>query len=137
MITCSNSPNGEGGENTRKNYLSQRQCVRNNVIALDNNLAALILGIVLAASGIVCIFLANYQYWELRFEVNDRLPEGQKFEPLFWSPVTNLKFRRLHRAVLPESPRPKRALRFAVVGFVLLFSGIALVLPRLGFISGS
>lgn len=79
------------------NYLSQRQCVRNNVIALDNNLATLILGIVLAASGIICVFLANYQYWELRFEVNDRLPEGQKFEPLFWSPLTNLRFRRLHR----------------------------------------
>jgi hypothetical protein len=59
--------------------------VRNNVIALDSDVAIAIVGVVLTASGIVCLFLANYQYWELQFEVNDRLPEGQKFEPLFWT----------------------------------------------------
>ena len=47
------------------------------------NVAALIIGVVLTVSGTVCIFVANYQYWELQSEVNARLPEGQKFEPLF------------------------------------------------------
>ena len=100
------------------------------------NVAALIIGVVLTVSGTVCIFVANYQYWELQSEVNARLPEGQKFEPLFWSIFTDLKFRRLRRAVLPESPRPKRALRFALIGFVLVLSGIELVLARVGTVFG-
>jgi len=101
------------------------------------NVAALIIGVFLAASGIVCVFLANYQYWELRFEVNERLPEGQKFDPLFWTPFTWFEFRKLYQAVLPESPRPRRALRFAVTGFVLFFSGIALVLAHVRVVFGS
>lgn len=100
------------------------------------NIAALIVGAVLAAGGIVCVFVANYQYWELQSEVNARLPEGQKFEPLFWSIFTDLKFRKLRRAVLPESPRPKRALRFAVIGFVLFFAGVELVLAHVGTVFG-
>ena len=99
-------------------------------------LAALIIGVVLTASGIVCLFLANYQYWELQSEVNAQLPEGQKFEPLFWSIFTDLRFRKLHRAVLPQSPRPKRALRFAVIGFLLFFSGTELVLAHVGTVFG-
>ena len=95
-------------------------------------MARLIIGVFLAASGIVCVFLANYQYWELHFEVNARLPKGQKFEPSFWTPVTHMKFRELRRAVLPDSPRPRRALRFAIIGFLLFFSGVALVSARLG-----
>ena len=91
----------------------------------------LISGVVLAASGMVFVFLAHYQYSELFFEVNERLPEGKKFEPLFWSMFTRLEFRRLQRAVLPESSRPKRAFRFSVVGFVLFFTGVALVLRSL------
>jgi uncharacterized membrane protein len=93
--------------------------------------AKLILGIILAVSGIVFLFLANHQYWELQFEVNAKLPEGQKFDPLFWTLFKRLEFRRLHRAVLPNSPRPKRALRFAIIGFALFFSGAALVSSHL------
>ncbi len=38
--------------------------------------------------------------------------------------VVGLVVRQLHKRVLPESPRPKRALCFALAGFCLLFSGI-------------
>src|SRR5262249_45921759 len=100
------------------------------------NVAALIVGAILAASGIVCVFVANYQYWELHFEVNDRLPDSQKFDPQFWTPFTHLQFRRLERAVLPESPRPRRALKFAIVGFLLFFSGAELVLAHVGSVLG-
>ena len=94
--------------------------------------AKLIIGIVVAAAGIVCGFLANQQYWELRFEVNERLPDGQKFEPTFWTPVTHSKFRKLHRTVLPDSPRPKKALRYAIVAFGLFFGGVLLVATQIG-----
>ncbi len=100
------------------------------------NVAALIIGVVLTTTGIACMFVAKYQYWELQSEVSARLPEGQKFEPLFWSIFTDLKFRKLCRAVLPESPRPNRALRFAVIGFVLFFLGIELVLAHVGTVFG-
>jgi len=79
------------------------------------------------AVGVICVFLANYQYWELQFEVNDRLPTNQKFEPLFWTPVTHVKFRQLQKRVLPNSTRPRRAWCFAVAGFCLFFSGGAIL----------
>jgi hypothetical protein len=50
--------------------------------------------LVLLARGIAGLFLANYQSWELRFELNERLPTKQKFESLFWTFVTHLEFRR-------------------------------------------
>jgi len=82
---------------------------------------------VIAASGVVCLFLANYQYWELQSEVNERLPEGEKFEPLFWTLGTRLRFRQLYRTVLPQSPRPRLAQRFAIMGFCLFFFGIGVL----------
>ncbi len=91
----------------------------------------LISGAVLSASGVVFMFLAHYEYSELFSEVNEKLPEGQKFEPLFWSMFTRREFRRLQRAVLPESSRPKRESRFRVIGLVLFFIGVALVLRSL------
>ena len=93
---------------------------------MEGRLARLIIGIVLSASGMGCGFIASYEYWTLQSEVNERLPDGQKFEPLFWTLSTHIKLRRLCRVVLPESPRPRRALRFTIVGFVLFFLGAAL-----------
>ena len=86
-----------------------------------------ILGLLLAAGGVAFLFLANYQRWELQFEVNERLPQGQKFEPLFWTFATHCKFRELYKKVLPNSPRPKRSLYFAIVGFSLFISGIVVL----------
>ena len=79
------------------------------------------------AGGVVCLFLSNHQYWELQFEVNDRLPSDQKFEPLFWTFATRLRFRQLQKRVLPDSPRPKRAWRLAFTSFCLFFSGAAIL----------
>jgi len=92
------------------------------------NVGAIIVGVVMAASGVVCLFLANYQYMELQFELNERLPQDQKFEPLIWTIATHQQFRQLRRKFLPESPRPKRALRFAVGGFCLFFAGVSVLL---------
>jgi len=90
-----------------------------------------ILGVLLMAAGVICLVLSSYQYWELQFEVNERLPQGQKFEPLFWTLGTRRKFRELRKQVLPSSPRPKRSLRFAIAGFCLLFPGVAVLLVSL------
>lgn len=87
----------------------------------------LILGVALMAAGVICLFLSNYQYWELQFEVNDRLLSDQKFEPLFWTLATRLKFRQLQKRVLPDSPRPRRAWCLAFAGFCLFFSGVAIL----------
>ena len=87
----------------------------------------LIFGVALIAGGVICLFLANYQHWELQFEVNDRLPSDQKLEPVFWTPMTRVKFRQLQKRVLPNSPRPRRAWCFALAGFCLLFLGVAIL----------
>jgi hypothetical protein len=92
--------------------------------------AGIVVGIVVSASGIACVLFANYQYMELQFELNERLPEDQKFEPLFWTLGTRQRFRQLQKKVLPGSTRPKQALGFALLGFCLLFSGGLLVLSN-------
>jgi hypothetical protein len=91
----------------------------------------LVLGVAMAATGVICLFLANHQYWELQSQVNDQLPADQKFEPIFWTLSTRQEFRRIQRRVLPNSSRPKRAWRFAVAGFCFFFSGVALVIAAL------
>jgi hypothetical protein len=83
------------------------------------------------AGGVICLFLSGYQYWELQFEVNERLPQGQKFEPLFWTLGTHLRFRELRKQVFPSSPRPKRSLHFAIAGFCLFFPGVAVLVVSL------
>ena len=90
-----------------------------------------IFGVILMAGGVVCLFLSGHQYRELQFEVNERLPQGQKFESLFWTLATHCKFRELRKQVLPSSPRPKRVLRFAIAGFCLFFPGFAFLLTNL------
>jgi hypothetical protein len=90
----------------------------------------MILGVVLMAAGVICLFIGGYHYMELRFEVNERLPQDQKFGQVFWTPVTHIKFREIRKQVLPNSPRPKEMLRFSVIGFCLFFSGIAFLFAK-------
>jgi len=90
----------------------------------------IVVGLVLMAAGVVCIFLANQQYWELQFEINERLPQNEKFDPVFWTPITWMKFHELRKQVFPDSPRPKRALRLAIVGFCCFFSGVVFLLVK-------
>jgi len=91
----------------------------------------LIVGITLMAGGVICAFLSSYQYQELQFEINDRLPDGQQFEPLFWSWFTHRKLRMLQAQVIPDNPRIKKARRFEGAFFCLFFAGVALVLENL------
>ena len=84
-----------------------------------------VFGGALFATGIGCFIAANYQYWNLQAEMNERLPDGQKLDPLFWTPFSWAKFRRLHKAVLPDSPRPRLAVHYTIAGFALFFLGAA------------
>jgi len=65
---------------------------------------------------------------ELQCEVNKKLPENEKFEPLWWHPGARREFRKLHRRVLPESPRPQLILRLAIAGLALFLSLIITLL---------
>jgi hypothetical protein len=89
-----------------------------------------IVGTVLMAAGVICVFVANYQYWELRSEINEGLPHDEQFDPMFWTPFGWAKFYELRKRIIPDSPRPKRAIKFAVVGFCCFFSGVAFLLVK-------
>ena len=85
------------------------------------------IGTLLLVGSLVCVILASNQYWQLQFELNDRLPKGEKFEPMSWLSLTTGRwsgFRELQRRVLPDSPRPKRGQQFAVVGLGLFVCSI-------------
>jgi hypothetical protein len=89
----------------------------------------IVIGTILLVGALLCLTLASDQYWELQFELNDHLPEGEKFEPrswLSWPTGTWSGFRHLQRRVLPDSPRPRKGLWFASVGLGLLVSCIVI-----------
>jgi hypothetical protein len=89
------------------------------------------IGTLLLVASLVCVILASEQYWELQFELNDRLPEGEKFEPRSWLSLNTVnwsRFRELQRRLLPDSPRPRRFLRLALSGLVLFVCSIVLFL---------
>ena len=90
-----------------------------------------IVGALLMVGGVICFFMSSYQLWELQFEVNERLPQDQQLEPVFWSFGTRRKLRELQKQVLPKSSRVRRSVRFAVGGFCSFFPGVALFLANL------
>ena len=92
------------------------------------HIVAIVVGAALMTTGVGHFIASSLQLLELQSEVNDRLPQLDKFEPLFWSLGNRMQLRRLQRSLLPLSPRPGRAMRFAVIGACLFFSGVAMLL---------
>ena len=90
------------------------------------HVVAIVFSAGLYIAGLVCIFIALSQTFELQAEVNAKLPEGKKFEPLFWSLVTRSRLRELQRQVLPDST-PRKIELFVWSGIILLLSASALV----------
>jgi hypothetical protein len=88
---------------------------------------AIVIGAVLMATGIGHFIASSLQLLELQSEVNERLSESEKFEPLFWSFPQLMKLRRLQRVLLPQSPRVRKALRFGIIGLAVFISGVALL----------
>ena len=89
------------------------------------------IGTILLIGSLVCVILASNQYWQLQFELNDHLPEGEKFEPRSWLYLTTGRwssYRELQRRVLPDSPRPRRGRQLALSGIALLLCSIVLFL---------
>ncbi len=91
-------------------------------------IVAIVVGAALMATGIGHFIASSLQWLELQSEVNDRLPQSDKFEPLFWPLGKRMQLRRLQRSLLPQSPRPGKAIRFGIIGACLFFSGAAMLL---------
>ncbi len=92
------------------------------------HVAAVLIGALLMAIGIGHLIAGSLQLMELQSEVNQQLPHRAKFEPLFWWLFQVRQLRRYQRDLLPESPRPRKATRFRVIGFSLFLLGIGLLL---------
>ena len=90
----------------------------------------LAVAILLFVGAQVCFISTTLQLRELQCEVNERLPENEKFEPMWWHLGTRLEFRKLYRRVLPDSPRPRLILRLTISGFGLFLSSIITFLLR-------
>jgi hypothetical protein len=89
---------------------------------------ALVIGAALMATGVGHLIASNLQLLELQSEINERLPQRDKFEPLFWSLPQLTQLRSLQRSLLPRSPRIGKAVRFGVIGACVFFSGAAMLL---------
>lgn len=87
----------------------------------------LIGGAALVVTGFVFLMMSLHESFELQSEINARLPEDKKFEPLFWSSVQYFELRRLQKLLLPESRRYRRFMIFGCAGPVFLLLGIALL----------
>jgi hypothetical protein len=89
------------------------------------------IGTILLVASLLCVVIASNQYWQLQFELNERLPEGEKFEPMSWLSLSTgrwSRLRELQRRVLPDSPRPRRGRRLALSAVALLLCSIVLFL---------
>lgn len=80
------------------------------------------------AAGIGHFIASNLQLLELQSEVSERLPQSEKFEPLFWSFPRLMQLRRRQRNLLLQSPRISNARRFGIIGFVVFLLGVAVLL---------
>jgi len=89
------------------------------------------------ATGVGHPIASSLQLMELHCEVNKRLPQTDKFEPLFWSLPQFMKLRQFQRNLLPQSPRIGKAVLFGAIGFVIFFSGVALLLGPTGIHMGN
>jgi hypothetical protein len=72
-------------------------------------IVAIVVGAVLMATGIGHFIASSLQWLELQSEVTERLPQSDKFEPLFWSLGKRMQLRHLPRSLLPQSPRPGKS----------------------------
>jgi hypothetical protein len=66
---------------------------------------SVVIGAALMATGVGHLIASTLQLVELQSEVNERLPQSEKFEPLFWTLGKRMQLRSLQKNSLPQSPR--------------------------------
>ena len=91
----------------------------------------LVIGAFFFVGAQVCMFISAYHSWVLIDEVNELLPENERFPFAWWDPIKYWRFSKARKRVLPDSPRHKKMVLFAAIGFGLFLVSIAF------FLSGS
>ena len=92
------------------------------------NMLATVVGAALMAIGVGYLIASSLQLQELQFEINERLPVSDKFEPPSWSIPQYIKLYRFQQGLLPGSPRIKKARQFRAIGSAAFISGVLLLL---------
>jgi hypothetical protein len=92
------------------------------------HIVAIAISIALCVTGYAYLLKSINEQLQIRHEINLKLPGDKKFEPTLWWYGTWQRFRDLQKELMPGSPRPRRLRRFQVIGFVLLASGMLLLL---------
>ena len=93
--------------------------------------AAIAFSVGLCVTGYVYILKAVNEQFQIQHEINQQLPPDKKFEPSFWWWGTYERFRELQLELLPSSPRPHRLRKFRLIGFLLLGSGMVMLLAAI------
>jgi hypothetical protein len=88
----------------------------------------IVVGAVLMFVGVGCLIASTQQLVELLFEVNQRLPQEEQFEPLGWTLFSRMRLRELQKKLLPQSTRFKTHWRYVGMGFLAFFSGAGMLL---------
>ena len=88
----------------------------------------IVFGAGLLLVGVGCVIAANQQLVELQFEVNQRLPKQEQFEPLGWTIFTRMRLREIQKKLLPQSTRFQTHWRYAAIGIFAFFSGAGILL---------
>lgn len=77
-------------------------------------------------SGYAFLFTGLSRQFQLQSDINDKLPQSQKFEPVFWSFGTWQRFRSLEAKLLPDNARSENIRMISVLGVIQLLLGILL-----------
>ena len=82
-------------------------------------------GSIFTGTVIVCGLWATEVHWRIMDKVNARLPEGEKFKPLFWGPLKRARLNDEYRRLFPDGSDLKQlhrliAIMFAALGLLFL-----------------
>jgi hypothetical protein len=84
------------------------------------NLVRIAAGLAFFVISAVCGLWSTIIYWEIMEKVNARLPEAEKFHPLFWGPLKRTRLNEQYRRLFPDGNELKRMHRLVTIMFAAL-----------------
>jgi hypothetical protein len=69
---------------------------------------------------VVCGIWSQEIHWRIVEKVNARLPEAERFQPLFWGPLKRIRLNEEYRRLFPDGTVLKQMHRLMAIAFTAL-----------------
>lgn len=68
----------------------------------------------------ICLWTANLAIWKMREQVNQRLPQSDQMDYLFWTFGRRHRLFQIYRRTYPDGPLAKRVIVYGIAMALLL-----------------